>query len=97
MRMRSFLIGVSMILATASPWTAFAADFAAPVAGGSPATAVVGGAHHAAEIARMQTGGRVLDVKPAIDSTDSAYEVRVLLDAGRVRRVVVDVASGKVQ
>ena len=97
MRMRSLLLGVSMTLATAAPWAAFAADFAAPANAGPPATAVVGDAHHAAEIARMQTGGRVLDVKPAIDSTDSAYEVRVLLDAGRVRRVVVDVASGKVQ
>ncbi|MGD9602039.1 MAG: hypothetical protein AB7O21_04385 [Gammaproteobacteria bacterium] len=75
-----------------------AAEFAAPGGGGAgPRPQVGGDAHHAAEIARVQTGGRVLDVRPAHDAAQSAYEVRVLLDAGRVRRVVVDVNSGTVR
>lgn len=71
-------------------WSAFAADPAVP-------PPVAGGADHAAEIARVQTGGRVLDVRPANDSAESDYEVRVLLDQGRVRRIVIDVESGKVK
>lgn len=55
------------------------------------------GADQAAEIARLQTGGRILDVRPAATSGQSAYEVRVLLNEGRVRRVVVDVDSGAVR
>ncbi|MGH8596978.1 MAG: PepSY domain-containing protein [Gammaproteobacteria bacterium] len=55
------------------------------------------GADQAAEIARHQTGGRILDVRPAATSGKSAYEVRVLLNEGRVRRVVVDVNSGVVE
>jgi len=55
------------------------------------------GADQAAEIARLQTGGRILDVRPAATSGQSTYEVRVLLNEGRVRRVVVDVNSGAVQ
>jgi uncharacterized membrane protein YkoI len=55
------------------------------------------GPDQAAEIARHQTGGRILDVRPAATSGQSAYEVRVLLNEGRVRRVVVDVNSGMVE
>ena len=77
-------------------WSAVAADFAAPIATPRPSP-VGGGADYAAELARVQTGGRVLDVRPALDSAESAYEVRVLLDAGRVRRIVVDVESGKIK
>ncbi len=77
-------------------WAAWAADFAAPAAA-RPSPPVVGGADYAAELARVQTGGRVLDVRPALDSAESTYEVRVLLDAGRVRRIVVDVESGQVK
>jgi hypothetical protein len=76
-------------------WSALAADFAAPIATHPPP--VAGGADYAAELARVQTGGRVLDVRPALDSAESAYEVRVLLDAGRVRRIVIDVESGQVK
>lgn len=71
------------------------ADFAAP--GGFPAQPAPQGAHNAAEIARVQTGGRVLDVRPALDRAATEYEVRVLLDEGRVRRVVVDVESGQMK
>lgn len=96
MRCRPYAIAVLFAVSPMLPPAAPAADFAAPVTANPPVSAV-GGAHHAAEIARIQTGGRVLDVRPAFDHAQSAYEVRVLLDAGRVRRVVVDVASGKVQ
>lgn len=71
------------------------ADFAAP--GGFPSQPAPQGAHNAAEIARVQTGGRVLDVRPALDRASSEYEVRVLLDEGRVRRVVVDIESGQMK
>ncbi len=77
-------------------WSALAADFAAPIAT-HPPSPTAGGADYAAELARVQTGGRVLDVRPALDSAESAYEVRVLLDAGRVRRIVIDVESGQVK
>lgn len=48
----------------------------------------------AAAIARKNTGGRVLDVR-LMDEDDSsrAYAVRLLLDPGRVRTVVVDTDS----
>ena len=55
------------------------------------------GADQAAEIAREHTGGRILDVKPAVGAIESAYEVRVLLNEGRVRKIVVDVQSGQVE
>lgn len=88
-------IALAWVLSTVA---VHAAEYAAP--GGPPAgppPRVGGDAHHAAEIARVRTGGRVLDVRPALDAAQSAYEVRVLLDAGRVRRVVVDVDSGTVR
>lgn len=95
--MRSKVLPIIVLAAatTALPDAALAADFAAPSMATPPAAG--GDAHHAAEIARVQTGGRVLDVRPAFENARSAYEVRVLLDAGRVRRVVVDVSSGKVE
>jgi hypothetical protein len=92
-----FLFSAALLAVfTVTPGPAPAADFAAPSMASRPA-AVAGGADHAAEIARVQTGGRVLDVRPALDNAESAYEVRVLLDEGRVRRIVIDVESGKVQ
>jgi uncharacterized membrane protein YkoI len=66
---------------------------AEPVVPPPPPLAI--GPDHAAEIAREQTGGRILDVRPA--SGSSAYEVRVLLNEGRIRRVVVDVNSGRME
>jgi len=50
-----------------------------------------GGADYAARAVRASTGGRVLDVQPLPPETGrEAYEVRVLLQEGRVRRVRVD-------
>ncbi len=74
--------------------TSFAAEFPPPALQ-MPLAPV--GADQAAEIARVQTGGRILDVRPAATSGQSTYEVRVLLNEGRVRRVVVDVDSGAMQ
>lgn len=48
------------------------------------------GADHAAARVREETGGRVLDVRPVQEGLGDAYEVRILLDEGRVRRVRVD-------
>ncbi len=42
----------------------------------------------AAEIARSETGGRVLSVTPHPDST--GYIVKILLDDGRVRTLHID-------
>lgn len=48
-------------------------------------------ADRAAAIARKSTGGRVLDVRLMDeDVAPRAYAVRLLLDPGRVRTVVVD-------
>lgn len=44
------------------------------------------GADAAAQIARSQTGGRVLSVQPR----GSGFEVKVLLDDGRVRVLYID-------
>ena len=53
--------------------------------------ALIGGADYAAHAVRATTGGRVLDVQPLPAETgQQAYEVRVLLQEGRVRRVRVD-------
>jgi hypothetical protein len=53
------------------------------------------GADHAAARAREETGGRVLDVRPVQEGLGDAYEVRILLDEGRVRRIRVDSAAGQ--
>lgn len=59
---------------------------------GEPVPAI-GGADYAAHAVRASTGGRVLDVQPLPPETgQQAYEVRVLLQEGRVRRVRVDAA-----
>lgn len=42
-------------------------------------------AHEAGELARRQTGGRVLAVKPA----DGGYRVKVLTPSGEVRYVFI--------
>lgn len=52
-------------------------------------------ADRAAAIARENTGGRVLDVRPLADDTGRSYAVRLLLDPGRVRTVLVDGDSGQ--
>ena len=52
------------------------------------------GADYAASVARDSTGGRVLDVQPlSLDQGRESFEVRVLLQEGRVRRVRVDGAA----
>ncbi len=51
-------------------------------------TATADNADAAAEIARAQTGGRVLSVTPHPDG--SGYTVKVLLDDGRVRTLHID-------
>jgi len=55
------------------------------------------GPDQAAAIARAQTGGRVLDVRQLPNGGSSAFAVRLLLDAGRVRTVVVDGQSGQLR
>lgn len=63
----------------------------APDAANQFATPAPRDADRAAAIARKNTGGRVLDVR-LMDEDDSsrAYAVRLLVDPGRVRTVVVD-------
>ncbi|MDX1607185.1 MAG: hypothetical protein R3202_13420 [Candidatus Competibacterales bacterium] len=48
------------------------------------------GADAAAQIARAQTGGRVLSVQPSSNPQRPGYEVKVLLDDGRVRVLYID-------
>ena len=48
------------------------------------------GADAAAQIARAQTGGRVLSVRPSSNPQRPGYEVKVLLDDGRVRVLYID-------
>lgn len=55
------------------------------------------GPDQAAAIARAQTGGRVLDVQRVVNGPEGAFAVRLLLDAGRVRTVVVDGQSGQLR
>lgn len=52
-------------------------------------------ADRAAAIARENTGGRVLDVRLLADDSGPAYAVRLLLNPGRVRTVLVDGNSGQ--
>ena len=52
-------------------------------------------ADRAAAIARESTGGRVLDVRLLADDNGPAYAVRLLLNPGRVRTVLVDGTSGQ--
>lgn len=68
---------------------------AAPGAVGAPAGGI--GPDQAAAIARAQTGGRVLDVRRLPNGENSAYAVRLLLEPGRVRTVVVDGQSGRLR
>lgn len=65
----------------------------------SPGAAMPGGIgpDQAAAIARAQTGGRVLDVQRVPGGGQSAFAVRLLLEAGRVRTVVVDGQSGQLR
>jgi len=62
-----------------------------------PPLSVTPGADRAAAIARARTGGRVLDVRPVPNGGRESFAVRLLLDAGRVRTVVVDGQSGQLR
>jgi uncharacterized membrane protein YkoI len=84
----------SAILLTVLATTVIAADLVVDQPTPSPSPL---GADQAAEIVRVRTGGRILDVRPVADSGQTSYEVRVLLNEGRVRRVVVDINSGVMQ
>ena len=55
------------------------------------------GAQHAAEIAREKTGGRVLAVRALANEESRTYAVRLLVNPGRVRTVVVDNDSGRLR
>ena len=55
------------------------------------------GAAAAAAAARNATGGQVLGVSGRRDGARVVYRVKVLLPGGRVRTVIVDGASGRVQ
>lgn len=68
----------------------------APAFGDAPPGGGIG-PDQAAAIARAQTGGRVLDVRQLPNGGSSAFAVRLLLDAGRVRTVVVDGQSGQLR
>ncbi|MEQ8233817.1 MAG: hypothetical protein RKL32_19090 [Gammaproteobacteria bacterium] len=60
---------------------------------GVPATHVLAAAGDGAEAARQaaqMTGGRVLDVRTSSQGGRIVYEVKVLLDDGRVRVVRID-------
>ncbi|MEQ8663285.1 MAG: peptidase [Gammaproteobacteria bacterium] len=60
-------------------------------AGGvAPARAAAGTSEDAAQQAAQMTGGRVLDVRTARQGGRVVYEVKVLLDDGRVRVVRID-------
>jgi hypothetical protein len=56
----------------------------------TPAPAQQSGADAAAQIARSQTGGRVLSVRPSNNPQRPGYEVKVLLDDGRVRVLFIN-------
>jgi len=68
---------------------------AAPVDADESAPIIPIEADRAAAIARENTGGRVLDVRPLADDSGRSYAVRLLLDPGRVRTVLVDGDSGQ--
>ncbi len=55
-----------------------------------PTLAQSSGADAAAQIARAQTGGRVLSVRPSDNPQRPGYEVKVLLDDGRVRVLFIN-------
>ncbi len=78
------------------PYALLAADFAVPVQA-FQITPRDQAADRAAELARASTGGRVVSVRPAYENPATEYEVRILLDDGLVRRVVIDPKSGKIE
>lgn len=96
MRRHLFITGLCLLTATALAQGFVETSPLMP--SGAPAgfSATIG-PDQAAAIARAQTGGRVLDVQPVPDGGQSAYAVRLLLEAGRVRTVVVDGHSGQIR
>ncbi len=99
MRRKHFITSVGLCLFTA---VALAQGFAetpgqTPLPFAAPGVGMAIGPDQAAAIARAQTGGRVLDVQAQPPGGQAAYAVRVLLDAGRVRTIVVDGQSGQIR
>ena len=96
MRRHLFITGLCLLTATAlAQGFVESSPRMSSGAPGSFSTAI--GPDQAAAIARAQTGGRLLDVQPVPDDERSAYAVRLLLEAGRVRTVVVDGHSGQIR
>ena len=97
MRRKHFITGLGLWLLTAVALAQGFVDtptltpFVAP--GAPPAI----GPDQAAAIARARTGGRVLDVQALPAGEQAAFAVRILLDAGRVRTIVVDGQSGQIR
>ena len=76
---------VTLLFATLASAVVGADEMPVGVQAGAPEEA-----DRAAAIARKNTGGRVLDVRLMGDESPRSYAVRLLLDPGRVRTVVVD-------
>ena len=73
------------------------ASLAVAALAGSPVSSVCAAASDGADAARQaarMTGGRVLDVRTSNQGGRIVYEVKVLLDDGRVRVVRIDGVSG---
>lgn len=91
-KFKQLYVCVPLLIGTAGvTWNAGAAS---PVQEGAK-EAITIEADRAAAIARENTGGRVLDVRLLADDGGPAYAVRLLLNPGRVRTVLVDGNSGQ--
>lgn len=84
------VLGLSLSLFVAEAGPPSASGTPSPVGPEISTLLTTDGAHGAAESVRRETGGRVLDVRPLQEPPSEAYEVRILLDEGRVRRIRVD-------
>lgn len=92
------LLKISMIALALASQTAVRAEPANRARLGSQSSGPVPAeAMQAASIASATTGGRVLDVRPLQDDSPTAYRVRLLIDPGRVRTVIVDADSGLIR
>lgn len=86
-----------LALALASPLALYGESRVLDQAGPPPEAPDRGAAQHAASIAKAKSGGRVLDVRPLQNEASASYRVRLLIDPGRVRTVIVDADSGLVR
>lgn len=94
MRLIDSFAGVLLAFAACG---AMAQGLSGPPGSAPPSLGQGMGPDRAAAIARAQTGGRVLDVRPLPNGERGSFAVRLLLDAGRVRTVVVDGQSGQLR